>query len=154
MKKMNVTFKSLLGLGFLFAFMLLGTLTVNAQSEFVNGQPDVVGVTGTKDAALVNTFSFSGVNFLNTNEAKQALINATTQLADDLNADDDEIQNKAYVRSSFYRNIVKGIDLTGEVGTAILGAYPTLEQQASNSPFSDVITAMDILNDTIDMLSN
>jgi hypothetical protein len=154
MKKMNVTFKSLLGFAFVLAIMVFGTTATNAQSELMGGQADIVGVTGTKDAALVSNFSFTGVNFLGANEAKQALVDATNQLADDLEANDDVVQNRAFVTGTFYRNIVTSIDAGLDVPTSILGAYAHMELQTSTNPFSDFITPQDVFADTVTMLSN
>ncbi|MCR9288134.1 MAG: hypothetical protein NXI23_12200 [Bacteroidetes bacterium] len=155
MKKMNVKFKSLLGFGFFLAFMVLGTLNTNAQSDFVNGQLDAVNnAAATKDAAAINAFAFTGVTFISASEAKQALTDAVNQLADDLNDDSDVVQNQAYVTGSFYRNVINGINTSGNVPNSIIESFVQLEAAASNNPFSDFIIPMDIFNDTVTMLSN
>ncbi len=151
MKKMNVTFKSMLGFVFVLALML-GTTNINAQSE-LTGLPDISGVTGTKDLSTVNAFSFTGVTFLGTNEAKFVLTDAFNQLDNDFNGDDIQ-QNRAFVKGTFYRNIIKGIDQTGNVGDAIIGAYNRLVYDADNNPFSDFISAQSTFEDTVEMLSN
>lgn len=155
MKKMNVTFKGLLGFAMTFALAFMINVDVMGQSEFSTNPnvPDFMAAAAGKDMAAMNSLDLSGTNFLTLSQAGDKLRTAYDALAPvvtDPSTGAPIPGSLQYVKAVYYRYTLNGLGTGLDVQEALIEAFPQLATAAEDVPSADV---MDIFKDTVDMVS-
>ena len=155
MKKMNVTFKGLLGFAMTIALAFFMNVDVMGQSEFSTNPnvPDFMAASADKDMSAMNSLDLSGTNFLAQNDVVTKLSTAYSSvagIATDAATGAQVPGTEEHVKAVYYRYTLNGIMAGMDVKDALIDAYPHMAAAAEDVPTADVI---DIFKQTVNMVS-
>jgi len=155
MKKMNVTFKGLLGFAFTMALSLFMSVDVTGQHFTTNPNvPDFMAASAGKDMSAMASYDLSGTNFLTKADALNKLNAEYGYLASSVT---DPVTGAPipgsldYVKAVYYRYTMNGINEQGlSVKDALIEAFPQMAAAAEDVPSAN---ATDIFNQTVNLVS-